>query len=102
MLHDLQQDEGLALGGSAGINVAGAMRVARALGPGHTVVTVLCDLAARYAGKLYSPLFLQSRGLPPPPWLAAGGAGGGGGGGGGSAYGSAPLVSDEVLASVMQ
>ena len=57
------------LQGSAGINVAGAMRVAEQLGPGHTVATMLCDRAERYAGKLYNPAFLESKGLPPPPWL---------------------------------
>ena len=69
ILHRLQSDEGVAIGGSAGINVAGAMRVAEQLGPGHTVVTMLCDRAERYAGKLYSTEFLESKGLPAPPWL---------------------------------
>lgn len=69
VLQKLQSDEGLAVGGSAGINVAGAMRVAKALGPGHTVATVLCDRAERYAGKLYNPDFLHAKGLPAPPWL---------------------------------
>ena len=62
-------DEGLALGGSSGTNIAGAMRVARELGPGHTIVTVLCDLGSRYAGKLYNVDFLKSKGLPVPSWL---------------------------------
>ena len=58
--------EGLAIGGSAGVNVAGAIRVAKELGPGHTIVTVLCDRADRYATKLYNSDFLNSRGLPVP------------------------------------
>lgn len=69
VLHALQAEEGLALGGSAGINVCGAMAVARHLGPGHTVATVLCDGAMRYATKLYDVEFLKERDLPPPPWL---------------------------------
>lgn len=69
VLHKLQSEEGLAVGGSAGINVTGAMRVAEVLGPGHTVVTVLCDRAERYAGKLYNTDFLNQKGLPAPPWL---------------------------------
>ena len=70
ILYDLVQTEGLLLGGSSGINVAGAIRLARALGPGKTVVTVLCDSGSRYQSKLYNPEFLRSKGLPPPPWLA--------------------------------
>jgi cysteine synthase A len=66
---DLLIHEGLSVGGSAGINVAAAIRVARALGPGHTVVTVLCDGGARYQSKLFNPEFLRSRNLPVPPWL---------------------------------
>ena len=69
VLQKLQSEEGLAVGGSAGINVAGAMRVAQVLGPGHTVATVLCDRAERYAGKLYNTDFLHAKGLPAPPWL---------------------------------
>ena len=69
VLQKLQSEEGLAIGGSAGINVAGAMRVAEVLGPGHTIVTVLCDRAERYAGKLYNTQFLRERGLPTPSWL---------------------------------
>jgi cysteine synthase A len=65
----LVQDEGLCLGGSSGINVAGAIRMARDLGPGHTVVTVLCDHGSRYQSKLYNPAFLAERGLPVPAWL---------------------------------
>ncbi|MDP4024760.1 cysteine synthase A [Methylobacterium sp. NEAU 140] len=67
----LMREEGLSLGGSSGINVAGAIRLARALGPGHTVVTILCDGAARYASKLFNPAFLAERGLPVPAWLGA-------------------------------
>lgn len=67
----LMREEGLSLGGSSGINVAGAIRMARALGPGHTIVTILCDGAARYASKLFNPAFLAERGLPVPDWLSA-------------------------------
>jgi cysteine synthase A len=66
---DLVQYEGLFLGGSSGINVAGAVRLARELGPGHTIVTVLCDSGARYASKLFNPAFLRSKGLPVPAWV---------------------------------
>jgi cysteine synthase A len=62
-------DEGLCVGGSAGINVAAAIRVARDLGPGHTVVTILCDGGARYQSKLFNPEFLRSKNLPVPGWL---------------------------------
>jgi cysteine synthase len=62
-------DEGLVMGGSTGINVAGAIRMARDLGPGHTVVTVLCDHGQRYQSKIYNPDFLRERGLPTPNWL---------------------------------
>jgi cysteine synthase A len=57
------------MGTSAGINVAGAIRMARDLGPGHTIVTVLCDNASRYQSKLFNIEFLQSKGLPCPPWM---------------------------------
>lgn len=67
----LMREEGLSLGGSSGINVAGAIRLAKALGPGHTIVTILCDGAARYASKLFNPAFLAERGLPVPGWLGA-------------------------------
>jgi cysteine synthase A len=67
---ELQLHEGLSVGGSAGINVAAAVRVARSLGPGHTVVTVLCDGGARYQSKLFNPDFLREKGLPVPSWLA--------------------------------
>jgi cysteine synthase A len=67
--YDLLQEEGLLLGGSSGINVAGAIRLAKALGPGKTIVTVLCDSGSRYQSKLYNPEFLATKGLPLPPWL---------------------------------
>lgn len=69
--YDLAMHEGLLLGGSSGINVAGAIRLARSLGPGKTIVTMLCDSGSRYQSKLYNPEFLTGKGLPPPPWLAA-------------------------------
>ena len=67
---DLVREEGLMLGGSSGINVAGAVRMARNLGPGHTIVTILCDYGTRYQSKLFNPEFLRSKGLPVPGWLA--------------------------------
>ncbi|RZK83989.1 MAG: cysteine synthase A, partial [Methylobacterium sp.] len=70
----LMREEGLSLGGSSGINVAGAIRLARVLGPGHTIATILCDGAARYASKLFNPAFLRERGLPTPDWLDEAGA----------------------------
>ena len=66
---DLLRSEGLLLGGSSGINVAGAMRLARELGPGKTIVTILCDSGRQYHSKLYNPAFLRSKGLPTPDWL---------------------------------
>jgi cysteine synthase A len=63
-------DEGLVMGGSTGVNVAGAIRMARELGPGHIVVTMLCDYGNRYASKLFNPEFLQSKNLPIPEWIA--------------------------------
>jgi cysteine synthase len=69
VVYDLLQHEGLLMGGSTGINVAGAIRLARALGPGKTIVTVLCDSGSRYQSKLFNPDFLRSKDLPPPPWL---------------------------------
>jgi len=69
ILFDLVRQEGLCLGGSSGINVAGAIRLARDLGPGHTIVTVLADSGARYQSKLFNPVFLRSKGLPCPDWL---------------------------------
>jgi cysteine synthase A len=69
IIFDLLEHEGLCLGGSSGINVAGAIRLARELGPGHTVVTVLCDYGTRYQTRLFNPEFLRSKGLPVPAWL---------------------------------
>jgi cysteine synthase A len=66
---DLTIHEGISIGGSAGLNVAAAIRVARSLGPGHTVVTILCDGGARYQSKLFNPEFLRGKGLPTPPWM---------------------------------
>ena len=66
---DLLRCEGLFVGGSSGVNVAGAVRLARKLGPGHTIVTLLCDSGQRYQSKLFNPEFLRSKGLPTPPWL---------------------------------
>jgi cysteine synthase A len=66
---DLVQHEGLCLGGSAGMNIAGAVRLARDLGPGKTIVTILCDHGSRYQSKLFNPAFLRERGLPVPSWL---------------------------------
>ena len=69
VVFDLLADEGLCVGGSSGINVAGAMRMAKEMGPGHTIVTVLCDYGTRYQSKLFNPDFLKPRGLPVPVWL---------------------------------
>jgi cysteine synthase A len=69
IVFDLLKHEGLCLGGSSGINVAGAIRLARELGPGHVIVTILCDYGTRYQSKLYNPEFLRSKGLPVPEWL---------------------------------
>ncbi len=69
IVFDLLADEGLCLGGSSGINIAGAMRMARELGPGHRIVTILCDYGTRYQSKLFNPEFLRSKGLPLPTWL---------------------------------
>ncbi len=66
---DLVRHEGLSVGGSAGLNVAAAMQVARQMGPGHTVVTILCDSGARYQSRLFNPAFLRSKGLSVPDWL---------------------------------
>jgi len=69
VVFDLLKEEGLCLGGSSGINVAGAIRLARDLGPGHTIVTILCDGGTRYQSKLFNPAFLAEKGLPVPDWL---------------------------------
>ncbi|RYG92402.1 cysteine synthase A [Loktanella sp. IMCC34160] len=72
IVFDLLEHEGLCLGGSSGINVAGAIRMAREMGPGHTIVTVLCDYGTRYQSKLFNPDFLKDKGLPVPGWLDRG------------------------------
>ena len=69
VIFDLVKKEGLVLGGSSGINVAGAIRMARDLGPGHTIVTILADSGTRYQSKLFNPAFLKEKGLPAPDWL---------------------------------
>ena len=69
-IYDLVEHEGLVMGGSTGVNVAGAIRMARDLGPGHTIVTVLADHGQRYQSKIYNPDFLKERGLPAPAWMA--------------------------------
>lgn len=69
IVFDLLEQEGLCLGGSSGINVAGAIRLAKQMGPGHTIVTVLCDYGTRYQSKLFNPDFLRSKNLPVPGWL---------------------------------
>ncbi len=69
VVFDLLEHEGLCLGGSSGINVAGALRMARDMGPGHTIVTILCDYGTRYQSKLFNPAFLREKGLPVPGWL---------------------------------
>lgn len=69
IVFDLLEHEGLCLGGSSGINIAGAIRMARELGPGHTIVTILCDYGTRYQSKLFNPAFLREKGLPVPAWI---------------------------------
>ena len=69
IVFDLLRHEGLCLGGSSGINIAGAMKMAKDLGPGHTIVTILCDYGTRYQSKLFNPAFLRDQGLPVPDWL---------------------------------
>ncbi len=69
ILFDLTAHEGMCLGGSAGINIAGAVRLAKDMGPGHTIVTMLCDYGNRYQSKLYNPEFLKEKGLPVPSWM---------------------------------
>jgi cysteine synthase A len=69
VIYELLEHEGLCLGGSSGINVAGAIRLARELGPGHTIVTVLCDSGNRYQSKIFNPAFMRSKNLPVPGWL---------------------------------
>jgi cysteine synthase A len=69
IVFDLIQEEGLCVGGSTGINIAGAIRLARELGPGHTIVTILCDYGTRYQSKLFNPVFLREKNLPVPGWM---------------------------------
>jgi cysteine synthase len=69
IVFDLAEEEGLLLGGSSGINIAGAIRLANAMGPGHTIVTILADSGVRYASKMFNPAFLRSKNLPIPAWL---------------------------------
>jgi cysteine synthase A len=69
IVFDLLAEEGLCLGGSSGVNIAGAMRMAQEMGPGHTIVTILCDYGTRYQSKLFNPEFLRSKSLPVPEWL---------------------------------
>ena len=71
LIYELLENEGLCLGGSSGINVAGAIRMAKQLGPGHTIVTILADYGTRYQSKLFNPDFLRARNLPVPPWLGS-------------------------------
>ena len=72
IIFDLLREEGLCMGGSTGINIAGAMRMARELGPGHTIVTILCDYGTRYQSRLFNPDFLREKELPVPDWLKSG------------------------------
>jgi len=69
IVFDLLKEEGLCLGASSGVNVAGAIRMAKDMGPGHTIVTVLCDFGTKYQSKLFNPVFLREKGLPIPSWL---------------------------------
>ncbi len=71
IVFDLLRDEGLCMGASSGVNIAGAMRMAREMGPGHTIVTILCDYGTRYQSKLFNPEFLREKGLPVPDWMGA-------------------------------
>ena len=71
LIFELLEHEGLCLGGSSGINIAGAIRLAKQMGPGHTIVTILADFGTRYQSKLFNPEFLESKNLPAPKWLAA-------------------------------
>jgi cysteine synthase A len=69
VLFDLVREEGLILGGSTGVNICGALKAAKELGPGHTIVTILADYGTRYMSKLFNPAFLRERNLPTPNWL---------------------------------
>ena len=70
LIFDLFQNEGLCMGGSTGINIAGAIEMAKRMGPGHTIVTILCDYGHRYQSKIYNPEFLREKDLPAPSWLS--------------------------------
>ena len=69
IVFDLMKEEGLCMGGSTGVNIGGAIKLAKEMGPGHTIVTILCDYGTRYQSKLYNPAFLKEKGLPVPDWL---------------------------------
>ena len=69
MIYDLLEHEGLCLGGSTGVNIAGAIQLAKQLGPGKTIVTILADSGNRYQSKLFNPEFMRSKNLPVPAWL---------------------------------
>ena len=69
IIFDLLRDEGLCMGGSTGINIAGAIRMAKEMGPGHTIVTILADYGNRYQSKIFNPTFLKAMNLPVPEWL---------------------------------
>ena len=69
VVFDMLAHEGICLGASSGVNIAGAIRMAREMGPGHTIVTILCDYGTRYQSKLFNPEFLREKGLPVPEWL---------------------------------
>ncbi len=71
IIFDLLRDEGLVMGGSTGVNIAGAVRMAKEMGPGHMIVTILCDYGTRYQSKLFNPEFLRSKDLPVPDWMTA-------------------------------
>ena len=71
IVFDLLRNEGLVMGGSTGVNIAGAVRLAKELGPGHTIVTILCDYGTRYQSKLFNPDFLRQKNLPVPDWMTA-------------------------------
>jgi len=68
-IYDLLAEEGVCLGGSSAINIAGAVLMAKELGPGHKIVTILCDYGTRYQSKIYNPTYLKARNLPVPGWL---------------------------------
>lgn len=70
IIFELLESEGLCLGSSSGVNIAGAIQLAKTLGPGHTIVTILCDYGTRYQSKLFNPVFLQNKGLPVPSWMS--------------------------------